>query len=463
MKEIIKKIGFTLLLLVSLVPVLKASSGQISIYTNNSSVVVGNTFNATVTVSSNTHLGSWEYTLNYDSSKLKLVNGTLYVVDWGNGSIKSKSYNYTFKVIASGSSTLSIKSASAYDWYSDSENAKEMSLTTGTRRITGITQAELEASYSKNNNLSSLSVEGFELSSEFKKDVTDYTVSVPSTTEKITINGSVEDKTATIAGLGEFDVSEGENKFEITVTAQNGSTKTYNIKVNVEDLNPVEVKVGNETLTIVKRVSSLEIPQTFHEEKITIKNNEVPAFVSDITKYTLLALKNKEGEINFYIYNKEKDTFSLYKEIKTASATIFPLQAIEAPLLFKPTTATLNGEEIQAFNYNGNTNYYLIYAINTETNEKGYYLYDKENNSLVKYDDTIVKDLTKRNENFLYIIIVLAGETIVVTMLLLISFAKKNKRRKRAIKKIEEAKKKETKEHLEDKKENEESLQNESK
>ena len=456
MKGLFKKISFTIILLVSLIPVLKASTGQISIYTNNSSVVVGNTFNATVTVSSGTYLGSWEYTLNYDSSKLKLISGDVYIADYGNGSIKSKSYNYTFKVIGSGSSTLSIKSSNAYDW-----DLGSMSLTTGSRRVTGITQAELEASYSSNNNLSSLSVEEYELAPKFEKSVTDYTVRVPSTTEKISIKGSVEDRTATASGLGEFDVSEGENKFEIKVTAQNGSVKTYNIMVNVEDLNPVEVKVGNEVLTVVKRTTSLEIPQTFHEEKVTIQNNEVPAFVSDITSYTLIALKNKEGEINLYIYNKENETFTLYREIKTASATIFPLQAIEAPLLFKPTTASLNGEEVQAFNYNGNTNYYLIYALNTETNEKGYYLYDKENNSLVKYDDTIVKDLTKRNENFLYIIIVLAGETIVVTMLLLISFTKKNKRRKKAIKKIEEAKRREhVEEHLEDKKEDE-SLQNE--
>ncbi len=461
MKGIIKKISFTFILMISMLPILKASNGQITIYTNNSSVVVGNTFNATVTVSSSSYLGSWEYTLTYDSSKLKLVSGDVYIADYGNGSIKSKSYNYTFKVIASGSSNLSIKSSNAYDW-----DLGKMSLTTGSRRVTGITQAELEASYSKNNNLSSLSVEGYELTPAFNKDTLEYSTSVPSTTEKITIKGAVEDKTATVVGLGEFAVSEGENKFEITVTAQNGSTKTYSVKVNVEDINPIEVKVGNETLTIVKRIVSLEIPQTFHEEKITIQNNEVPAFVSNITSYTLLALKNKEGEVNFYIYNKENDSFTLYKEIKTASATIFPLQAIEAPLLFKPTTATLNGEEIEAFNYNGNTNYYLIYAINTETNEKGYYLYDKENNSLIKYDDTIVKDLTKRNKNFLYIIIVLAGETIVVTMILLISFTKKSKKRKKAIKKIEEAKNnREVEEkHIEEIKEiSEESLQNETK
>ena len=447
MKGIIKKIIFTCIVLISLLPILNASSGQISIYTNNSSVVVGNTFSATVTVSSGSYLGSWEYTLSYDSSKLKLISGDVYIADYGNGSTKSKSYNYTFKVIASGSSNLSIKSANAYDW-----DLGKMTLTTGSRRVTGITQAELEASYSKNNYLSTLSVENYELNTSFNKEVTEYTVNVPSTTEKVKIKGSVEDKTATASGFGEYSVSEGENRFEIKVTAQNGSVKTYNIKINVEDINPIEVKVGNEILTIVKRTISLEIPQTFHEEKISYENNEVPCFISDITSFTLLALKNKEGEVNFYIYDKENNLFTLYKEIKTASATIFPLEGIEAPLLFKPTTATLNGEKVDAFNYNGNTNYYLIYAINTETNEKGYYLYDKENNSLVKYDDTIIKDLTKRNENYLYIIIVLAAETIIVTMLLLISFTKKNKRRKKAIRKIEEAK--------QNNKEKEESLQN---
>ena len=39
-----------------------------------SSVVVGQSFKVTVTVSSSSSIGSWEYTLSYDSSKVRLKN-----------------------------------------------------------------------------------------------------------------------------------------------------------------------------------------------------------------------------------------------------------------------------------------------------------------------------------------------------------------------------------------------------
>ena len=104
-----------------------------------------------------------------------------------------------------------------------------------------ITQQELEASYSKNNNLSSIVVEGYELNEEFNKDTLEYTVSVPSDTEKINLNATVEDKTAGVSGTGEFEVSEGDNKFELIVTAQNGAKKVYTVTIKVEDQNPINV------------------------------------------------------------------------------------------------------------------------------------------------------------------------------------------------------------------------------
>ena len=61
-----------------------------------SSVVVGQSFKVTVTVAGSASIGSWEYTLSYDSSKVRLNSGTLHVVDYGNGSKSSSSYSYSF-------------------------------------------------------------------------------------------------------------------------------------------------------------------------------------------------------------------------------------------------------------------------------------------------------------------------------------------------------------------------------
>ena len=89
-----------------------ASSGKISV-SSSSTAIVGNTLTVTVTLSSSSALGSWEFDINYDSSYLRLTsssaenNGT-YFVNYGNGSIKSKSYTLQFKVLKSGTSNITV-------------------------------------------------------------------------------------------------------------------------------------------------------------------------------------------------------------------------------------------------------------------------------------------------------------------------------------------------------------------
>ncbi len=82
---------------------------------------------------------------------------------------------------------------------------------------------------SGNCNLSALSVEGYDLMDE-GHDV--YSVTVGGSVEKIKIIAQTEDEKATVTGDGEQKLEVGENVFDITVTAENGLSKTYTIKVN---------------------------------------------------------------------------------------------------------------------------------------------------------------------------------------------------------------------------------------
>ena len=125
------------------------------------SAVVGSTFKVSATVSSD--VGSWYYVLSYDSSKVQLVSGNPKVV----GVIgDSKTSSYTFKAISSGTTSFKAVNLSLA---SNSTNA-QCSASAGSSSITMKTQAEIEAGYSKNNNLSSLSVEGGELTPAFDKN-----------------------------------------------------------------------------------------------------------------------------------------------------------------------------------------------------------------------------------------------------------------------------------------------------
>ena len=110
MNKTFKKL-FIFLTLILIFPLhIFASSASINVSSSVSKVVVGKTFNVTVKISSSEVLGSWEWTIEYDKSKFKLLSGQQTVADYGNGSKKSSSYTYSFKAIASGSGNISVKS-----------------------------------------------------------------------------------------------------------------------------------------------------------------------------------------------------------------------------------------------------------------------------------------------------------------------------------------------------------------
>ena len=230
MKKIIRII-FTILVFTLLTAHIHAAS--IKVTSGTSQTVVGNTFTVTIKVSSDSPLGAWEYTLNYDTGKFKLVSGENPVADVANnGSTKSKSYTYKFKAIGTGSGSIGVKSVGVIGW-----DKNKQSVSTSSKTVKVITQAQLQASYSKDNYLKSLSIDGLKLTPAFKKDVMEYRAEANANTTSINIKATKNDSKSSISGAGKHNVGEGENKFNITVKAQNGSTRTYKVIVNVIDPN----------------------------------------------------------------------------------------------------------------------------------------------------------------------------------------------------------------------------------
>ncbi len=369
-----------------------------------SSVVVGKSFNVTVSVSSNASIGSWEYTLSYDSSKVRLNSGQLHIVDYGNGSKKSASYSYSFTSLASGVATFKPVNASVLDYSTTNECLSYSASSSVTMR----TQAEIEASYSRNNNLGSLSVEKAELSPAFNKDVTEYTATLPVDTTKAKILATAEDSTASITGAGEIDVVDGLNKVEITVTAQHGEKKTYVINLTVEELDPVKVKVNGKNYTVVRKSGLIEnIPVGFSETKITIENQEVVAYESEITKLLLVALKDEEAEVSLFIYDKKNKTYTSFKEAKgnNTNLLILDIKDIKVPYDFVKTTFKYNNQVIEGYKLKGDNknNFYIVYAQNLETGNKGFYVYDKKDGVFQRYFKEII-DLKNTEIKYLFYI-----------------------------------------------------------
>lgn len=428
----IKVILISLFCLLVIPKTVFAASGKINV-SGTSTVVVGNNVTVTVTLSSSTLIGSWEMSLNYDKNYLQLrsatseSNGIRMAASTATG-VKSKSYTFTFKTLKKGSTSVSVGGYLAYA-YAD---LSEISLSSNSKKINIITQAELEASYSKNNNLASLGVEGFTLTPEFNANTLEYSVIVPEDTKNVNITGTVQDKKASITGVGVQQVNQGNNKFLVTVKAENGSEKTYTINVDVKDENPIEVTVGDKKYTVVKIKENLPIASLYNEYSVKINEFDIPAYKNDYTGLVLVGLKNAEGNISLFIYDDENNSYKEYSELKSSQITIYPLKPEENIEGYKKGNVKIQDIDVEGFYLNEDSDFFVIYGVNVETGDKGFYMYDKKMQTLIKYNDELSSLLSEKIKLYTYIIIGFISLSVVMLIIIIVLVCKKSKKKKRS-------------------------------
>lgn len=418
----------------------KAASGTIDIYSSSKSLNPGNTFTVTVYCKSSVKIGGCEYTLSYDSSKVKFVS-----TDEGECNdtycvyapfTTSSSKKFTFKAIATGTATISAKAVGIYD---TEEKTMSSSVDPVTLTISN-PEPSKPVTYSTNNNLKSLEVKGYKLDKDFKKDETNYVVNVGSEVEKIEITATKEDSTAKVSGTGTFDVSEGSNKFDVVVTSEKGTKKTYTITVNVNDKNPLEVKVNDETMTIVKRKSSIKAPENYQETTVSIDGKEVIAYTNDITNYTLVGLKDNTSKISLYIYDKNLNTFTKYNEVSLNNFKISVLDNKKEDFTkdLEQEEISINDVTIKA--YKLNTNYYLMYGKNVTNGQDNWYTYEKTENTIQKYNKNLFAKQQEDLENANKLVLGLGTSTLALAILLIIVALSKGKTKITKVKKTDVSK-----------------------
>lgn len=400
-----------------------AASANISV-SGSSTAMVGSTVTVNVNLSSSTPMGSWQFLVNYDSSMLQLSSGNVRVADYTSvsGGEKSKSYTLKFKTLKSGTTKVSVGSYVVYAY-----DESEMSVTGGSKSIKIMSQAELEATYSKNNNLSSIKVDDYELTPAFDKNTTDYKVTVPSNVEKVNVSATAEDRKSKISGTGEIEVAEGENKVELIVTAENGSTKKYNVVINVEDDNPIQVEVDKKKYSVVKRASSLTKPDLFEETKVKIGEVEVPGFINQTSKITLVGLKDDGGNISLFIYKNNK--YQKFNEIKSDSLSIIFTEMKNVPTNYKKTTTKINDQDVVAYKLSGEK-LLLVYGINLATGKENYYTYDTSLKTLQIFDKDKYEARIKEEKTNKYIIYAMSGLVLFTIIFLILIISKNSKLKK---------------------------------
>jgi len=156
---------------------------------------------------------------------------------------------------------------------------------------------------SKNNNLSSLSVEGYDLEPAFHKGVTFYAVNVPNHINSIVINATSEDVNANITGTGLKMIDTGENYFDVVVRSEAGTDKTYTVLVTRDPsdnnyLANLVVSDGTLDSLFDKDKTNYEVTVPYEVSEITLSGylEDANALASNLGTHSLAV-----GENNFSI------------------------------------------------------------------------------------------------------------------------------------------------------------------
>jgi len=357
-----------------------AASGSIKASISSTKVTLNNTVSVTVKVSSDDYLGSWQFNISYDKKKLSLISGDTSVVGYGDGSYKSKSYTYKFKAITEGSANISVDNAKIVDWNTES------AISTSTSGLTLTIKEPVVINYSSDNNLKSLSIDGFEISPEFNKSTLSYSAKVLATTNKINIKASANDTKAKISGVGEKDVIEGNNKFQIVVTAENGSTKTYELNVIVPEKDPIKYSFNNVEYEILRKLPE-KVPNSFNASTIKFNDEEVACLQNEKLNLTLIYLRNNKNEEAFYIYDLTNNTVSLYNEISNNDGSIYLVSPIKELSNLIKTKVEINEVSVDAYQIKEKSNHYIIYGKDLSTGEGNYYIYDDTIKSFILFNE----------------------------------------------------------------------------
>jgi hypothetical protein len=304
-----------------------------------------------------------------------------------------------------------------------------MVVTNGSRSVNIITQQQLEASYSKNNYLKSLDVEGVTLTPAFDKNVLEYSITLEPETTKINVNASVEDSKSTIEGAGEKTLVDGLNKIEIIVTAQNGNRRTYVINATVKEYDPINVEVDGKTYSVIRKKDAVTCPTSFTAKEKTIKEQVVPGCYNEATKFNLVALK-LEDKVNLYIY--ENDKYEQYKEVSSSDILIFPMPLKKIPSGYKKAEIKIGEQKVEVYQSTVDEEYSIIYGMNIKTGKKDTYLYDSRESTLQRYFSGEVDAKNKKIEQYFIMSIIFGGLFIILAILDIILIIKSLGKHKKA-------------------------------
>ena len=236
--------------------------------------------------------------------------------------------------------------------------------------------------------LSSLTVSKGKLSPEFDENITSYNLNLTNDIASIDVNAKAKDAKAAVSGIGKHDLKSGKTDINITVTAENGSTRTYTIHVTVEEKPKEFIKYNGQKLGILTNLDEVTPPSGFEKAKVKVSGKERDGWYNAASKIYLIYLADKDMVKNFYMVENQQVT-SIYKPIQLLGKSLVMIDVpdvLQKKNGMKFTTITIDNQKLKGWTFKDKNfqNYYLIYVMDTKGNVK-YYQYEKTEETLQLY------------------------------------------------------------------------------
>lgn len=333
MKKIFKSavLSIAAIMLIISTAVFPASAENAVLSFSSQKPSVGQSVTVTVTFNPGAKMYSADFSLSYNPDILTYESATCTAKAAGGGIVKAAptltgetkiSYKFTFTAKKSGSSNITV-SGGVYG-FEDTENynvGASATLTVSDAAKPGVAT------------LKSLSISNGTLTPGFSTGRTSYTAKVKYEVTTCKVYATATDTKATVAVGGKEALAVGKNTRTVTVTAQNGTQKTYTIVITRlkegEELDgetkPEDNTDEPEKSTVIDGVkyllatdlSGFTLPNGFKANTVTYGETEVAAAQDTDANYTVYYLKGENSE-SYQPYTLESDG-KTFKKLKFAT------------------------------------------------------------------------------------------------------------------------------------------------
>ena len=316
-----------------------------------------------------------------------------------------------------------------------------------------------EEKKSSNASLGSLVISAGTLSPEFSAATKDYTATVDYSCSSLAVTANPADSKASVTSVtGNDSLEVGENAVSVVVTAEDGSTSTYNIVVTrrAEDDpenadkqdNWKKFDINGTEWTMVNDIPEDVVPEGFEHSKTVIDGLEYNTLHGTFGDITLVYLQSESGN-GLFVYDAAQNAAYEFVRINSESHFIVVLlpKVDDVPEGYNEVSLSIEGKGVatayqtKAEKTDDQTkDFYLVYAMN-DNGESGWYTYDSVDGTYMRTElstptvaqeenDAVKSELVPGIANKYLVLAAILVLIIIILLLLLIVSAVKNRKYK---------------------------------